>query len=207
MGSRPPDTPLRRADLAADPLEQFRQWFAHARTVTTMAEAMALCTADSQGRPSGRMVLLKGEPREGFEFYTNYESRKSAELSANPHAALVFWWVELDRQVRVEGTVERLEERQSDRYFASRPRGARIGAIASRQSRPITDRPALESEVAAIEERHSGTEQVPRPTTWGGFRLRPEAIEFWQGRHDRLHDRFLYLRKEGGDWSIERLQP
>jgi pyridoxamine 5'-phosphate oxidase len=206
MSPRPPDKPLSRADLHADPIEQFRRWFAEARESNPMPEAMTLCTAGRDGRPSGRMVLLKGVSEHGFHFYTSYESRKAAELEENPHGALVFWWIELDRQVRVEGQVSRLDAASSDEYFATRPRGAQIGAIASRQSSEVTGRPALEEAVKRVAAEHPEGERVERPAGWGGYRVRPDAVEFWQGRHDRLHDRFRYERADGG-WTITRLQP
>ena len=171
-----------------------------------MPEAMTLCTATQAGRPSGRMVLMKGLSPAGFDFYTGYDSRKARELSENPYAALVFWWVELDRQVRVEGAVGRLGDAQSDAYFGSRPLGSRISATASRQSRPIANREVLERRVAEVA-AGLGDKDPPRPQHWGGYRLSPQSIEFWQGRHDRLHDRFLYELDPGGDWSVERLSP
>ncbi len=171
-----------------------------------MPEAMTLCTAGRDCRPSGRMVLLKGVSEHGFDFYTSYESRKAAELDENPHGALVFWWIELDRQVRVEGQVGRLDDGSSDEYFATRPRGAQIGAIASRQSSEVTNRPALEEAVARVAAEHPEATPIERPEHWGGYRVRPDAVEFWQGRHDRLHDRFRYERAAGG-WTITRLQP
>jgi pyridoxamine 5'-phosphate oxidase len=206
MSPRPPDKPLRRADLDADPIEQFRRWFAAARESNPMPEAMTLCTAGRDRRPSGRMVLLKGASVHGFDFYTSYDSRKAAELKEHPHGALVFWWIELDRQVRVEGEVSRLDAASSDEYFATRPRGAQIGAIASHQSGVVADRKALEDAFARVAAGQPEGEGVERPGHWGGYRVAPHAIEFWQGRADRLHDRFRYERA-GGAWSIARLQP
>jgi pyridoxamine 5'-phosphate oxidase len=188
-------------------VEQFRLWFAAARESNPMPEAMTLCTASREARPSGRMVLLKGVSGKGFDFFTSYESRKAAELEGNPWAALVFWWIELDRQVRIEGEITRLEEAVSDEYFATRPVGAQIGAIASHQSRPLEDRRSLEDAVETLTGEHPPGTPVERPLHWGGYRVAPRAVEFWQGRHDRLHDRFRYSLSEDGSWDIERLQP
>jgi len=207
MSPRPPDQPLRQSDLHADPVEQFRRWFAAARKSNPMPEAMTLCTASREARPSGRMLLLKGVSVKGFDFYTSYESHKAAELEENPWAALVFWWIELDRQVRIEGTVSRLDAAASDEYFATRPLGAQIGAIASRQSTPLKDRRTLEDAVERVAAQHPAGTSPERPAHWGGYRVAPQAFEFWQGRHDRLHDRFRYSRSEDRSWDIERLQP
>jgi pyridoxamine 5'-phosphate oxidase len=166
---------------------------------------MALATADASGRPSVRIVLLKGFDDAGAVFYTNYLSRKGVELAENPHASAVMLWHPLQRQVRIEGTVSRLDAAESDAYFASRPRGAQIGAVSSRQSLPVESRATLEDQVAAAEHRFDGRD-VERPEQWGGYRLALDSMEFWQGRPNRVHDRLRYIRTEGG-WSLERLQP
>jgi pyridoxamine 5'-phosphate oxidase len=192
---------LTEADLDPDPLRQFESWFAAAREAGLRApEAMALATATPDGAPSARMVLMKGADERGFVFFTSYESRKGDELEANPRVALLFYWEPLGRQVRVEGSVERVAAEESDAYFASRPPGSRAGASASRQSRPLADRAQLERTVAAL------GDDVARPEWWGGYRVRPERYEFWQHRENRLHDRFLYER-DGEAWSIRRLYP
>ncbi len=197
---------LERSQLPEEPLDLFRDWYravGHAGFIEPTA--MVLATADARGRPSARVVLLKGLDERGFVFYTNYGSRKGRELAENPHAALTFWWDLLERQVRVEGTVEQLPAEESDAYFAGRPRASRIGAHASDQSRPLASRDELEAHLAEQERRFDG-EEVPRPEHWGGFLLDPQAIEFWQQGEFRLHDRFRYERSEGG-WRLERLAP
>ena len=207
VAARHPAARLTRAGAPDDPLVLFGEWFTLATEIDPeWGSAVALSTADDQGRPASRMVLLKSFDERGFVFYTNYGSRKAAELSVNPHAALVFWWPETCRQLRVEGTVSRVSAAESDRYFASRPRGSKLGAWASRQSQPLARRADLEAAVAAMAERYKDR-LVPRPPFWGGFRLRPAAIEFWQGRTDRLHDRLRYRRRDDGGWEIERLYP
>jgi pyridoxamine 5'-phosphate oxidase len=192
---------LSRADLDADPLRQFQRWFDDAQEVVRAPEAMAVATAAADGAPSVRMVLLKAADERGLVFYTHYTSRKGRELETNPQAALLFHWDPLGRQVRVEGRVERVSADESDAYFATRPAGARLGAAVSRQSEVLDDRAELERGVAEL----AGTDP-PRPETWGGFRLVPEAWEFWQHRDDRLHDRFRYTRRDDG-WISERLYP
>jgi pyridoxamine 5'-phosphate oxidase len=195
---------LLESQVDPDPLRQFARWFEEAAAAgVAMAEAMALATATGDGRPSVRMVLLKGFDERGFSFYTGYESRKGQELAENPRAALLFQWP--GRQVRIEGPVERLTAEESDAYFGSRPRGSRLSAIASRQSEIVSSRAELEARVAELEERFAGAEP-PRPDRWGGFRLVPETYELWQHRDDRLHDRLRY-RREGDAWLVERLSP
>jgi pyridoxamine 5'-phosphate oxidase len=201
---RPENPPLDRELLAGDPIEQFTVWFAEAREVVPLAEAMTLATVAEDGSPDARMVLLKGVGADGFRFFTNYASAKGVELAANPRGALVLYWRELDRQVRVRGPVERLSAEDSDAYFASRPRDSRIAAAISPQSRPI-EREELERRFARLQEE-LGDADPPRPEGWGGYLMRPESVEFWQGRENRMHDRFLY-RRDGDGWTIERLAP
>jgi pyridoxamine 5'-phosphate oxidase len=201
-----PEAELRRADLASDPLEQFGRWFAEAGAAVEVPEATALATATPEGAPSVRMVLLKGFDERGLVFYSHRTSRKGRELEANPQAALLFHWSPLGRQVRVEGRVEGVSDDESDAYFATRPREAQIGAIASRQSEPLGSRSELDERLAEVR-AELGDGSVPRPPTWGGFLLVPEAWEFWQHRASRLHDRFRYEREPSGAWRIERLFP
>ncbi|HEU5243953.1 MAG TPA: pyridoxamine 5'-phosphate oxidase [Gaiellaceae bacterium] len=197
---------LRRADLASDPLEQFRSWFAEATAAVEVPEAMALATATPAGAPSVRMVLLKGFAERGLVFYSHHTSRKGRELEANPQGALLFHWRELGRQVRIEGSVERVSADESDAYFATRPRGAQLGAHASRQSEPLGSRAELDERLVEVRADLGGG-PVSRPPTWGGFLLVPAAWEFWQHRESRLHDRFRYERDSSGGWRIERLFP
>lgn len=223
-------TGLRRRDLDADPIAQFKKWFDQAAGVrasgrlrkfciklykklllSTGAEpldltAMTLATVDKQGRPSARVVLLKGVDERGFVFFTNYESRKGQELAENPQAALVFYWSDQERQVCIAGEVAKLPPAESDAYFQTRPRGSQEAAWASSQSAAIRDRAALEEKWRHVEAQHAGKE-VPRPPFWGGYRLSPARMEFWQGRPNRLHDRFRYTRQPDKTWRIERLSP
>jgi pyridoxamine 5'-phosphate oxidase len=199
------DGDLTEADLGPDPIERFRAWFDDAREAGILfPEAVALATADADGRPVVRHVLAKGVDRRGFTFFTNRDSRKGRHLAANPNAALAFLWRELDRQVCVTGAVAPISDAESDAYFATRPREARLGAWASRQSRVVSSRDELEEAFVSADERFPG--DVPRPQHWGGYRLVPETIEFWKGRAHRLHDRFRYTR-EGDGWRLERLWP
>jgi pyridoxamine 5'-phosphate oxidase len=192
-------------DFAKDPLEQFARWFEDARRSLELPDAMTLATAAADGTPSARMVLLKGVDQRGFLFFTNYESRKGRELADNPRAALVFHWA-LDprRQVLVTGRVEKLPAEESDQYFRTRPHGSRLAAMASRQS-TVVNREDLDRAVAKLEREHPG-DDVPRPTWWGGYVLRPDTVEFWQNRPNRLHDRLRYRRDEER-WILERLSP
>jgi len=198
---------LDEQDLSEGWLEQFRRWHGHAAAAgLSEPDAMVLATADGDGRPSARSVLLRGLDERGFVFYTNLDSRKGREIAANPHAALVFPWFQIHRQVIAAGEVEAVEAAQADAYFATRPYGSRIGAHASHQSQVIADRSVLERAWAAAQGRYPEDRAVPRPDRWGGLRLRPEWVEFWQGRRDRLHDRLRYRASADG-WVIERLSP
>jgi pyridoxamine 5'-phosphate oxidase len=200
------DEPLTEADLLPDPIDQLGRWIDDARAAgVALPEAMALATADAEGRPSVRHVLMRGLDARGIVFFTNYESRKGSELTANPRAAAVFLWRELDRQVSARGDVERTSVEESEAYFRTRPREARIGAWASMQSRQVTSREELDRRYAEIDARYPA-DDVPLPPHWGGFRLRPDTFEFWKGRAHRLHDRFRYARSDSG-WTIERLYP
>jgi pyridoxamine 5'-phosphate oxidase len=205
MSPRRPDSPpLDREQLKDDPVEQFADWFEEARATVPLAEAMTLATVDAECSPDARMVLLKGVGSDGFRFFTNYESTKGNHLAANARAALILYWRELDRQVRIRGSVERLSPEESDAYFASRPRDSQIGAAVSPQSRPI-ERDELETRYGDLA-GELGEAEVRRPAHWGGYLLRPDAIEFWQGRESRMHDRFVYSRQPDG-WGIQRLAP
>jgi pyridoxamine 5'-phosphate oxidase len=198
---------LERDDLSDDPLEQFTKWFDQLLTADVLEpNAMALATADPHGTPSVRMVLLKSYDNSGFVFYTNYNSRKGKELMINPRAALLFWWDFMERQVRIEGVVEKTSAKESDEYFQQRPRESQIGAWASEQSQPLEDRAILEERFRFYAKKFEG-KPIPRPINWGGFRLIPEKFEFWQGRENRLHDRFLYERIDTKHWRITRLNP
>jgi pyridoxamine 5'-phosphate oxidase len=198
---------LREEEAGGDPLALFGRWFAEAVAAGGPdPNAMSLATVDAHGQPSVRIVLCKGFDARGFVFFTNYESRKGLELAGNPHAALLFHWPDLERQVRIAGPTERVDAAESDAYFAQRPRGARIGAWASPQSQPITGRNVLEERTEQIERRFAGDADLPRPAHWGGYRLSPTSIEFWQGRPSRLHDRLVY-RSQAGGWARVRLAP
>jgi pyridoxamine 5'-phosphate oxidase len=197
---------LRREKLAADPIEQFTTWFTEAQRSVPLADAMALASVDASGAPAARFVLLKGFGTAGFDFYTDYRSDKASHLDANPRAALALWWPELGRQVRISGSVTRLDAGESDAYFRTRPRGAQLGAWTSEQSAPLRDRAELVQRFKEIESRFAGSE-VGRPPHWGGFRLVPDAVEFWQQGESRLHDRFRYRRSGPAGWLIERLSP
>ena len=223
-------TGLRRSELDADPMVQFKRWFAQAQGERrsgrvrkffvrlyksiflgnagprTDVNAMTLATADSEGRPSARIVLLKGVDERGFVFFTNYGSRKGTQLDQNPKAALVFYWPDLERQVCVSGDVTRVPIAESEAYFRSRPRGSRLGAWASHQSQPVADRAELEQKWHEMEVKYPG-EDIPLPPFWGGYVLYPLRIEFWQGRPSRLHDRFSYTRQPDKSWQIDRLSP
>ena len=199
--------PLRRSDLSEDPLESFAAWYERAEREVPLAEAVCLATVDADGHPDARMVLLKGFGPDGFRFFTNEDSAKGAQLEALPGAALVLFWREFDRQVRVRGPVERVGADEADEYFASRGRESQIGAWASPQSRPLAARDELDGEVERVVERFEGT-PVNRPPHWGGYRVVPLAIELWQGQVARLHDRFRYERSAPGEpWSLTRLAP
>lgn len=196
---------LDEADVATEPCTQFQRWFDEAlRAELPMPNAMTLATATAEGQPSARIVLLKGIDHNGFVFYTNYRSRKGRELGSNPRAALLFHWTELEREVRVEGRVELVSAGESDEYFASRPLGSRHAAIASPQSEPVANRAVLERKFAEAAAVHGDV--PPRPAHWGGYRLQPVAVEFWQGRPNRLHDRLLYTL-DAGRWTLSRLAP
>lgn len=201
------DEALLESAMDADPIRQFQKWHEEVLGANLpQPHAMTLATATPDGRPSARLVLLRGLDERGFVFFTNYDSRKGNELAANPRAALVCYWPEFERQVRIEGPVEMVEEEESDRYFAARPRDSQLSAWASPQSQVIPGRDDLEQWTADVDARYDGLE-VPRPPRWGGFRVVPVSIEFWQGRPGRLHDRLRYLRGGEGTWRLERLAP
>ncbi len=197
---------LSEKTAGSDPITLFREWFdAAKRAGIYLPESMSVATATPEGRPSARMMLLKGVSERGFEFYTNYDSRKGSELDANPYAALVFHWSTLQRQVRIEGAVTRMSAEESNAYFQSRPRGSQLGAWASQQSSVLAERDELDRRFHKYKTEYAKGD-IPLPPFWGGLRLRPERIEFWQGRINRLHDRLLYTRK-GVRWTVERLSP
>ena len=197
---------LNESDVAADPVDQFNAWFEQALAAeVNEPNAMNLATVDADGKPASRIVLIKQFDRRGFTWYTNYDSRKGRQLAANPHAALLFFWSELERQIRIEGVVERTSAEESDKYFHSRPLKSRLAAIASAQSAPIANRAALEQNYDAVAAQYG--DAPPRPENWGGFRLVPQRIEFWQGRRSRFHDRIVYTLQADGSWTRQRLQP
>ncbi|MCB0551926.1 MAG: pyridoxamine 5'-phosphate oxidase [Phaeodactylibacter sp.] len=199
---------LELADVRPEPINQFGIWFEEAMNAQLPEpNAMTLATADALGRPSARIVLLKGFDKDGFVFYTNYQSRKGRNLAEQPWAALVFFWQELQRQVRIEGRVERVSPEESTAYFQSRPKGSQAGAWASPQSQPIESRRQLDERMAELEKQYADAEHFPRPLHWGGFRLSPALVEFWQGRPSRLHDRIQYSLLGNNSWKIERLAP
>jgi pyridoxamine 5'-phosphate oxidase len=197
---------LTESDALPDPFAQFNKWFEQAlKAQVNEPNAMSLSTVDSDGKPTSRIVLIKQYDQRGFTWYTNYHSQKGEQLRANPHAALLFFWSELERQIRIEGTVERTSAAESETYFHSRPLKSRLAAIASAQSAPIADRAALEQNYDAVAARLG--DAPPRPEHWGGYRLVPNRIEFWQGRRSRFHDRIVYLLQPDGSWVRQRLQP
>jgi pyridoxamine 5'-phosphate oxidase len=197
---------LNETDVAADPFDQFNAWFEQALAAeVNEPNAMNVATVGADGKPSSRIVLIKQFDRRGFTWYTNYDSQKGRQLAANPHAALLFFWSELERQIRIEGIVERTSSEESDKYFHSRPLKSRLAAIASEQSAPVADRAALEQHYDAVAARYG--DAPPRPDNWGGFRLVPQRIEFWQGRRSRFHDRIVYTLQPDGSWTRSRLQP
>lgn len=194
--------------VATSPIQQFKIWFDEAMKADVKEpNAMTLATCTAEGKPSARIVLLKGLEETGFVFYTNYDSRKGQELENNPHAALVFNWLELEKQVRIEGRAERLSAEASTKYFQSRPKGSQIGAWASPQSQIINDRNILEQNVSKLKEEYADAEQLPRPEHWGGYQVYAEVVEFWQGRSSRLHDRIRYTHQADASWKVERLAP
>ena len=195
-------------DLTTDPLDMFRRWWHEAiEAEIDEANAMTLATVNLYGQPSARIVLLKGLHQDGFEFFTNYESQKAKDMGVNNHVALLFFWKELERQVRIEGLVEKVTKERSEQYFQSRPRGSQIGAWSSPQTQVIPDRSVIENNLRATEEKYAEVDPLPLPEHWGGYLVRPQQYEFWQGRPDRLHDRFRYSLQPGGLWAVDRLAP
>ena len=199
---------LDEKECAPHPVRQFERWFHDVKSAALKEpNAMTLATVDTQGQPSARIVLLKGIEENSFLFYTNYKSRKGLELAANPRCALTFFWAELERQVRIEGSVEKVSRETSEAYFKGRPKGSRLGALLSQQSAELPSREPLEKGLAELEERFAHTDDVPMPESWGGYRVKPHLVEFWQGRTNRLHDRILYRLEQSGTWRIGRLSP
>ncbi|NJK54669.1 MAG: pyridoxamine 5'-phosphate oxidase [Pleurocapsa sp. SU_5_0] len=199
---------LTEVDLDSNPIQQFNLWFEQALAADLIEpNAMTLATATPDGKPSARIVLLKGVSEQGFVFYTNYGSQKGRQLIANPYAALVFLWDKLERQIRIEGKVEKLSSRESLEYFHSRPKASQLGAWTSAQSQVIPNREILEEKLASLQAQYSGEVTIPLPDHWGGFRVVPDRLEFWQGRPSRLHDRLVYNLETDGNWSISRLSP
>ena len=199
---------LDRHEIPQDPMDLFRQWWHQAiEAEIDEANAMTLATADVFGYPSARIVLLKGLHQDGFEFFTNYQSPKAQEMEANQHVALLFFWKEMERQIRIEGKVEKVSKERSEQYFQSRPRGSQIGAWSSPQSQVIPDRSVIENNLKAKEEKYADLDPLPLPDHWGGYLVRPLYFEFWQGRPDRLHDRFCYTLTPEGVWEVDRLAP
>lgn len=197
---------LTEADAHPNPIEQFSKWFGEAIAAQVPeANAMSVATASADGRPSSRILLIKEFDQRGFTFFTNYNSRKGQDLQENPYAALLFYWIELERQVRIEGRVEPISAAENDSYFQSRPLKSRLGAIASSQSQPVASREALEAKFIQVEQQYG--DHPSRPTHWGGYRLVPDYMEFWQGRPSRLHDRIAYTLQADGNWQRQRLQP
>ena len=195
-------------DLTPDPLDMFRRWWHEAiEGEIEEANAMTLATVNRKGQPSARIVLLKGLHEEGFEFFTNYESQKAKDMDDNHHVALLFFWKELERQVRIEGLVEKVSKERSEKYFQSRPRGSQIGAWSSPQTQVIPDRSVIENNLKVTDEKYAEVDPLPLPDHWGGYLVRPQQYEFWQGRPDRLHDRFRYMQQPNGLWAIDRLAP
>jgi pyridoxamine 5'-phosphate oxidase len=198
---------LDREGLATDPIVQFEDWFQYAcETVAMDPNAVSLSTVDSENRPSSRTVLLKYFDENGFVFFTNYESKKSVQMDANPNVAMLFFWADAARQVKIRGKAERIPTTETLKYFLARPRGSQIGAWVSAQSSVVSSRSLLENKFQEMKDKFSNKE-IPLPSFWGGYRVIPEEIEFWQGRHNRLHDRFQYTKKDDGGWAIQRLAP
>jgi pyridoxamine 5'-phosphate oxidase len=197
---------LNESDVASNPIEQFARWFNEALTSEIIeVNAMTLATSSKDGKPSARIVLLKGFDERGFVFFSNYESKKGKALAENPNAALIFFWKEIERQIRIEGVIEKISAAESDEYFFSRPEGSRLGAWASPQSKIIKNRDVLEENVQRFSNEFKNS--IPRPPHWGGYRVMPELMEFWQGRSNRLHDRIQYTKTGSGSWKVDRLAP